>query len=98
MFEETEYSKLGDTKVISRVWALCKDIWQEIKDYMAQSKETSKWDGSLLKEIQVQTDRIKDEMDREVKAGRIKEIGKIQKRILDLEQVRIYINFYIIFN
>ena len=85
MFEETEYSRLGDTKVIGKVWVLCQDIWQEIKDYMDQCKETSKWDGSLLKEIQEQTDRIKDDMDREVKAGRIKEIGKIQKRVLDLK-------------
>ena len=85
MFDETEYSRLGDIKVISRVWTFCKDIWQEIKDYMAQSKETSKWDGSLLKEIQEQTDRIKDDMDREVKAGRIKELGKIEKRAMDLK-------------
>ena len=85
MFEENEYSRLGDAKVIDRVWTLCKDIWQEIKGYMEQSKETSKWDGSLLKEIQVQTDRIKDDIDKEVKAGRLKEIGKIQKRVMDLK-------------
>ena len=85
MFEETEYSRLGDVKVIDRVWVLCNDIWQEIKDYMAQSRETSKWDGSLLKEIQEQTDRIKDDMDKEVKAGMLKEIGKIQKRAMDLK-------------
>ena len=85
MFEETEYSRLGDTKVIDRVWTLCKDIWQEIKDYMMMSKKASKWDGSLLKEIQEQTDRIKDDMDKSVKSRKLKEIVKIQKRAMDLK-------------
>ena len=88
MFEETEYSRLGDTKVIDRVLTLCHDIWQEIKDHMMQSKEVSKWDGSLLKDIQEQTDRIKDDMDKSVKSRKLKDIVKIQKKAMDLKYGR----------
>ena len=95
LFKKDECTKIGSISEIQYLLTLCKNLWEEVEEYVSKEQLALKWRHELEahKVFKAEIDSIEDELKEALDTKRLSNLANIVRKILDLKSNSIKNNF-----
>ena len=100
LFKKDECTKIGNISEIQYLLTLCKNLWEEVDEYVSKEQLALKWKHELEahKVFKTEIDSIEDELKEALDTKRLSKLSNIEIKISNLKSNLIKNNFiYYIF-
>ena len=95
LFKKDECTKIGSISEIQYLLTLCKNLWEEVEEYVSKEQLALKWKHELEahKEFKAEIDSIEDELKETLDTKRLSNLTNLEIKISDLKSNLIKNNF-----
>ena len=95
LFKKDECTKIGSISEIQYLLTLCKNLWEEVDEYVSKEQLALKWRHELEahKVFKTEIDSIEDELKEALDTKRLSKLSNIEIKISNLKSNLIKNNF-----
>ena len=95
LFKKDECTKIGNISEIQYLLTLCKNLWEEVEEYVSKEQLALKWRHELEahKVFKAEIDSIEDELKETLDTKILSNLANIDRKISDLKSNLIKNNF-----
>ena len=95
LFKKDECTKIGSINEIQYLLTLCKNLWEEVEEYVSKEQLALKWRHELEahKVFKAEIDYIEDELKETLDTKRLSNLANLEIMISDLKSNLINNNF-----
>ena len=93
LFKKDECTKIGNINEIQYLLTLCKNLWEEVEEYVSKEQLALKWKHELEahKVFKAEIDSIEDELKETLDTKRLSNLANIEIKISDIKSIPIKI-------